>query len=321
MLRRAGYLWLTLVLLFMAAPTIFVVINSFNASPFSSFPPTGLSIQWYQAAVDYQPFRSGLAYSLIVGSISTVISLFAGTTAAIALVRGDFRGRDAIRSFFTSPLVVPRVVLGLAGYILFITTFKAAFGPTSLVDNPIPLVAVHTLLELPLVIIVMSTGLARCDITIEDAARDLGANPLGAFVRITLPALRPWVIIAAILAFNTSFDEVEATIFLVPISGNTLPIDLYLYLQQSQTPTVAAVSVIMLAVSVLVVVCAFAAGGARSFIGDLSSGRRNPPSPSAGGTLGLENEADGIASRPGLADDQPGRSTRPAGGGSSGSGR
>jgi putative spermidine/putrescine transport system permease protein len=278
MLRRAGHVWLTAVLLFMAAPTIFVVINSFNASPFSSFPPTGWSLQWYQAAVDYQPFRSGLVYSLSVGAISSVISLLAGTTAAISLVRGEFRGRDAIRSFFTSPLVIPRVVLGLAGYILFITTFKATFGPSSLSNNPVPLVAVHTLLELPLVIIVMSTGLARYDTTIEEAARDLGANPLNAFVRVTLPALRPWVIIAAVLAFNTSFDEAEATIFLVPISGNTLPIDLYLYLEQSQTPTVAAVSVMMLAVSVLAVICAFAAGGARSFISDLSSARRNPPS-------------------------------------------
>jgi putative spermidine/putrescine transport system permease protein len=289
MLRRAGYLWLTAVLLFMAAPTIFVVINSFNASPFSSFPPTGWSIQWYKAAVDYQPFRSGLVYSLVVGAISTAISLFAGTTAAIAIVRGEFSGRDAIRGFFTSPLVVPRVVLGLSGYILFITTFKAAFGPSSLVDNPAPLVAVHTLLELPLVIIVMSTGLARCDTTVEDAARDLGANPVGAFLRVTLPALRPWIIIAAVLAFNTSFDEVEATIFLAPISGNTLPIDLFLYLEGSQTPTVAAVSVMMLAVSVLAVICAFAAGGARSFIADLGSGRRNPPSSSAGDTMGLEN--------------------------------
>ena len=254
--RRLSYLWLLLVLLFMIAPTVFVVVNSFNKSPFSQFPPTGFTMEWYQQAAAYAPFRSALVYSVVIGAVSTCIAVAAGTTAAIGLVRFEFKGRLVYRSLFSAPLVVPRVAAGFAGYVLFLWVFIHTVGNGWLVNDPIPLVLVHSLLSLPFVILVMSTTLSRHDRAIEEAARDLGANAWTTFVRVTLPILKVSMILAALLAFNTSFDEAEASIFLAPISGNTLPIQLFLYMEDFQTPVIAAVSTVMLAVTALLAVVA-----------------------------------------------------------------
>lgn len=83
---------------------------------------------------------------------------------------------------------------------------------------------------------------------------DLGAGPLRTFWQVTLPQIRAGIVVATVFAFITSFDETEASIFLVRPSNTTLPIQMFLYLEQYQNPTLAALSTLLIALTVVIVI-------------------------------------------------------------------
>ncbi len=238
---------LALVVIYMLAPLVFVVINSFNSSSFSAWPPEGFSLRWYQEVLDYEPFRRGFVNSLLIAAGTTVIALVLGSMAAYALSRYRFFGAGLIQTLFFSPLIVPRVAIGLMMFVLYISIYSNLFGS-------LPGVAfAHTLLVLPFVITIFAANLAGIDPVLEEAARDLGATSLQTFVRVTLPQMRVGFVIAGIFAFITSFDEVEAALFLVRPASNTLPIEMFLYLEQRQTPALAALSTILIGLMLVIV--------------------------------------------------------------------
>lgn len=234
------------VLLFMLAPLIFVIVNSFNSAAFNTFPPEGLSLRWYQFVLGYVPFREGMINSLIIAGTAILIAVPAGTLAALALVRERFVARGGLRALFLSPLVMPRVAVGIAVFILLIRL--RVFGTTG------SLVLVHAMLALPFCIVLLTAGLVGVNRTLEEAAMDLGAGPLRTFWQVTLPQMRAGLIVATLFTFITSFDETEASIFLVRPSNTTLPIQMFLYLEQYQNPTLAALSTLLIALTILVVV-------------------------------------------------------------------
>jgi putative spermidine/putrescine transport system permease protein len=241
----------------MLSPLVFVAVNSFNASPFSNFPPQALSLRWYQDALSYEPFQTGLRNSLTVASGATVLAIVAGTLASIGLVRYRFPGADLLRTLFISPMVFPKVALGLATFVLFLKVAELLRARDVLFASPISLIVVHALIGLPLVVIIVTSSLVGVEQSFEEAAADLGANPLQTFLRVTLPLIRQGLIIAAVFAFMFSFDEVESAIFLAPIAGRTLPVEMFLFLERKQDPTLAALSS-MLVLATLVLVLALA---------------------------------------------------------------
>ncbi|MEA2594780.1 MAG: putative spermidine/putrescine transport system permease protein [Thermomicrobiales bacterium] len=246
------YTLLTAVLLFMIAPLVFVIINSFNASSFSPWPPTGFSLAWYREVLDYEPFRRGFRNSIVTALGTTVIALVLGSMVAYALSRYRFRGRGLVQAIFFSPLIVPRVAIGLMMFVLYISMYSSLFGTTRGV------MLAHTLLVLPFVITIFAANISGINPVLEEAAQDLGANPVQTFIKITLPQMRVGFIIAGLFAFITSFDEVEAAIFLVRPASNTLPIEMFLYLEQRQTPALAALSSILIVLTLAVVFIALA---------------------------------------------------------------
>lgn len=245
--------WLLLALLFMTAPLALVIVNSFNASPFSNFPPEQLSLRWYESAISYEPFQSGLRKSLTVALVSTLIALVVGTLAAIGLVRYHFRGSAVLRTFFTAPMVVPKVALGLATFVLFLKAAQLLDLREALVGSPVSLVVVHAVIGLPLIVIIVSASLVGVDPVLEEAAADLGASPAETFVRVTMPLIGQGMAISAIFAFMFSFDEVESAIFLSPIAGRTLPVEMFLLLERQQDPTLAALSSLLVLATLSVV--------------------------------------------------------------------
>lgn len=234
------------VLAFMLAPLAFIVVNSFNSASFNTFPPSGFSLRWYEFVLGYAPFRDGMTNSLIIAGASTVIALAAGTLAALALVRGKIVARGALRALFLSPLIMPKVAIGIAVFILLIRL--RLYGTLG------SLILVHTMLALPFCIVLLTASLLSVNRTQEEAAMDLGAGPIRTFWRITMPQIRAALVVAAVFAFITSFDETEASIFLVRPSNTTLPIQMFLYLEQYQNPTLAALSTLLIALTVVVVV-------------------------------------------------------------------
>lgn len=241
-------LFLVAVGIFVLTPLVFVIVNSFNASSISVFPPTDFSLRWYGTVFGLEPFRKGMINSLIVAAGATFFSLVLGSLAARALTRYAFRGREFYRTLTLSPLVVPRIVLGFA---LFLLLIRIGLNGTQF-----GMIVGHTLLGLPFVTIILTASMLAVDRETEEAAADLGANSIQTFLLITLPQMRVGLIVGGLFAFITSFDEVEVSLFLTRPPINTLPVEMFIYAEQYQDPTLAAVSTLLILFSAIFVVAA-----------------------------------------------------------------
>lgn len=230
--------WLVLVDVFVLAPLVVIVIESFSSVAYGAWPPPGLSTKWYGNLLHQPGLGSAVLLSLEIAVASTVIATVIGTLTATSLVRHAPPGRRLIESLTLSPTVVPKVAFGFAGFV-----YLHRIG---LFGGPVGLVAAHVVIVLPFVVIVVTSALQHADDTLDAAARDLGAGPVRAFRLATLPQIRPALIAAALFAFVISFDEVDTTIFLLAPDQNTLPVWMYVYMQKYQDPTLAALSTILI---------------------------------------------------------------------------
>ncbi|MEV8637300.1 ABC transporter permease [Streptosporangium sp. NPDC051023] len=257
--RIPAWIAIVAVWLFMAAPLAIVVVNSFNASAVSQFPPVDWSLRWYRAAVADESFRDGFALSVRVAFLAAAMATVSGLTAAYAFDRFRFPGSAALHSLINAPLSMPKVALGLAGLIGYLTagswfgSLKTVFG------GGLALTVLHAAMTLPFVVGVLISALEAADHRLESAARDLGAGPVTAFVRVVLPAVVPGFLISFGFSFMLSFDELESSLFMSSLSGDTLPVVMFTFLETHLDPTLAALSTLLLAGTGLVAAVGFAA--------------------------------------------------------------
>lgn len=214
---------LVAVFAFLLAPVIVVVIASFNGGPILSFPPTSFTTHWF--ALIKPSFFDALYVSLIVASSTALISVVLGLPAALALSRGRFAGRDALNSILLSPLIVPALVTGVALYQSSLTFWDLTH--LTLGGTLAGLVVGHLTFGIPFATRAILTGHARFDHSVEEAARNLGANPLQTFWRVTVPMLRPSIVSGAIFAFVMSLDDVPIALFMGGGDATTLPVRIF----------------------------------------------------------------------------------------------
>src|SRR5947207_1841727 len=192
--------------------------------------------------------RGALETSAIIAALSSVGAVVLGVLASIALTRRRFRGRAAVSALLLSPLVIPYVVFGISLLLLF----HQLGVPRSLLT----VVIGHIVISLPYTILVLVPRLDQIDVSLEEAAFDLGASRLRTFRSITLPLILPAVVSAFLIAFTTSFDEYAVASFVVG-TRVTFPIYLYSALRfPNQLPQVIAVAVVVMVLSLVVVVAA-----------------------------------------------------------------
>jgi len=235
------FTFLALGMAFLVLPIAIVVIESFNSSPFGQWPPPGLSTRWYAKAFHDSGFGDPAVKSFLLAAGATLVALVVGTLVGLALARYFFWGRRFVEGYVLSPLVVPKVAFGFAAFILFFRLgWYGSFGS---------LLLVHVIVTLPFVVTLTVAGLARVDPMLEEAAADLGANPVLVLWRATLPQLRGAMVAAAAFSFIISFDELDASVFVVGQHANTLPVEMFVYMQKFQDPTLAAVSALMIGLS------------------------------------------------------------------------
>lgn len=242
-LRRVFLLACTV---FILAPLLVVLVASVSTDEVLHGMPSGFTTHWISEALDYPQFQVGFVYSVRVAAIATAWSVVLGTAAAYALDRHDIPGASFLRTMFIAPLSIPRVVSGFCFFVLFASLVPVGYGTVGGVAFA------HVLILLPFVVSLVGAGLATLDPTLEEAARDLGASAFTVFRKITLPQIRASLLIAAVFAFLTSFDEVDLSVFLMPADTTTLPVAIFLRLQQNQDPTIAAVSSLMIIASLLI---------------------------------------------------------------------
>lgn len=233
-------------------PLATVIWVSFFENKIISFPPTGYTLAWYQAAWEMPRFRSGFWMSIQLGAVATAVSLLVGVPAAIYLARTDFRGREAIQSILLGPLIVPGIVAGAALY-MFLIEFEIVTG-VQVAQTFVGLCIAHSLIALPWTVRLVTASLVGMNRQVEEAAATMGARPFTVFRRVTLPAIRPGVMAGGLFAFVISFVDLEKSLFLVGPGATTLPIVIINYLEWSIDPTIAAVATAQIAAITLVMV-------------------------------------------------------------------
>ena len=229
---------------FLYGPMILLVIFSFNASRLVTVWG-GFSTRWYAALANDAQLIASVRTSLVVAALSAAIATVNGTLAAIALVRfGRFRTRTLFSGAIYAPLVMPEVILGLSLLLLFV-----ALG----VERGLwTIVAAHATFTMCFVAVVVRSRLVGFDRALEEAAMDLGAGPVRAFMAVTLPLVAPAIVAGFLLAFTLSLDDLVIASFTAGPGSTTLPMRVYSQVRLGVSPEINAISTLMLVVVALV---------------------------------------------------------------------
>ena len=232
-------------LIFLAAPLLVTMSLSVSDTLFVSFPPKGFTLAWYGKVLRDPEFLSSLSFSLWLAGFATAGAVLLGLPAAFALVRFPVPGAAAVRSLLLSPLIFPVLVTGLALLQLF-----SALGWSSV---PVNLLIAHILVTSPYVVRTVTASLMLADVTLEEAARTLGASRWRTFRRVTLPQIAPGVAAGGLFAFMVSFDNYPVSMWLADAQNDPMPMLIYRKASSVFDPSVATISTLMIGLAIVVV--------------------------------------------------------------------
>ena len=232
-----------LVFAFLFAPIIVLVVFSFNHAK-SSTDWTGFSTRWYSDLIHNELALQAFRNTLKVAVTATIISTIIGTLGAFALTRFQFRGRSAYSTLIFISLVMPEIVMAIA-----LTAFFRRFAHVEL--SIYTVMAAHITFCIPFVVVVVKARLTAFDRRLVEAAYDLGATPVQAFLRVVLPLAMPGILAGAMLAFTISLDDVVITSFTSGPGSTTLPLYIFGQLKFGVSPSINALSTIVLGVALI----------------------------------------------------------------------
>lgn len=240
-------LWLyglgALVLAFLAIPTLIVIPMSFSQSQYLEFPPREWSLRWYEAYFSSPSWMAATATSFKAGFFTALLATPLGTLAAYGLHVSRLRFSGLAILALLTPTIVPVILAGIA---LFY-----AFVQLKMVNSLLGIVLAHTMLAVPIVMMIVGSALKSFDLDQERVARSLGATRLQAFLQVTAPQIRFAIVTSAVLAFLTSFDEVVIALFVSGGDNSTLTRMMFMALRDQIDPTIAAISTIMIVMTSL----------------------------------------------------------------------
>jgi putrescine transport system permease protein len=251
MMRRASWFnvgSVALGLAFLYLPIAILVIYSFNASRLVTVWG-GWSLRWYIELLSDAAMLDATWVTLRIAFLSASAATLIGTLAAVALVRfGRFRGRVLFSGIVYAPLVMPEVITGLSLLLLFVAID---------IDRGFWTIAMaHTTLTACFVTVVVQSRLLSFDVSLEEAAMDLGCSPWKTFLTVTLPLIAPALASGWMLAFTLSLDDLVIASFTTGPGATTLPIRIYSEIRLGVKPEINAVCTIMVAVVGLGIIAA-----------------------------------------------------------------
>ncbi len=234
-----------LVVVFIVLPLPVVIISAFSGDKmFVQFPPSSYSLQWFKNIFIKKEYIRSFLISLRVALISTGISLIIGTMAALALTRFKFRSVEHVKTYFLSPITLPAVIVGIS-----MLRFSVAMD---MVGSMRVLYLVHIMITSAYVIRMVLSSLVGFDMSIEEAARDLGAGPVYTFRKVTFPIIKPGIVVAGLFSFITSMDETTVSRFIVRGANQTLPVRIFAQLEYGIDLTITAISCLLILFAMLV---------------------------------------------------------------------
>ena len=250
-ITHGARLWLyvlaVVVMVLLVLPTLLVIPMSFSASQYLEFPPKQWSLRWYQNYFNSTSWMQATGTSLKAGLMTAVLSTPLATMAAYGLHASRLRHARWLTMLLLAPMVVPVILIGIGVFY--------AYVKLKLVNTMLGLVLAHSMLAVPVVMLVVASALKTFDMDQELVARSLGASRLKAFWLVTLPQIKFSVVTGAVLAFLTSFDEIIVSLFVSGGPNSTLTRNMFNALRDQVDPTIAAIStLIVLATTVLLVI-------------------------------------------------------------------
>jgi putrescine transport system permease protein len=247
---RFSNMMLILGLVFIYAPMLILVIYSFNASKLVTVWG-GWSIKWYVGLLDNTQLMGSVMRSLEIACYTSIAAVALGTMAAFVLTRiAHFKGRTLFGGLATAPLVMPEVITGLSLLLLFVAMAQMIGWPME--RGIVTIWIAHTTFCAAYVAVVVSARLRELDLSIEEAAMDLGARPLKVFFLITIPMIAPSLAAGGMMSFALSLDDLVLASFVSGPGSTTLPMEVFSAVRLGVKPEINAVaSLILLAVSLV----------------------------------------------------------------------
>jgi spermidine/putrescine transport system permease protein len=218
---------------FLHLPLATLAVFSFNSSRFTVWE--GFSLRWYRAAFEDPQLADAAWNSLIIALAATAISTAAGTLCAYALWK---RRSPLLSGALYLSLVTPEIVTGVSLLALFQWAFRFLHWQLGLHT----VVLAHVAFSIAYVVIVVAARLRTFNPALEEAAMDLGATEWQAFRHVTLPALLPGIVAAALLALTISFDDYVITSMVAGVDSETLPMVIYSMARRGASPVINAIS-------------------------------------------------------------------------------
>ena len=251
-IKLRNRLWLyvisSIILFLLIVPSLIVIPMSFSDSQYLEFPPKNLSLRWYEnyffswkVENGFNDWMAATRTSLLVAVLTIFVATPIGTLAAYGLTNSSARIRSILFPIMISPMMVP-IILVAIGLFYFYVQFNMV--------NSIPgLVLGHSLVAMPLVLIIVLSALKNYDMNQEKVARSLGASRTRAFIEITLPQIKFSLVSAGLISFLTSFDEIIISLFVAGGDNSTITRSMFLALRDQIDPTIAAISTILIIIS------------------------------------------------------------------------
>ncbi|HTT00648.1 MAG TPA: ABC transporter permease subunit [Steroidobacteraceae bacterium] len=233
-------------LVFLYVPILSMIVFSFNNSRLvtvwdAAHSPT---LKWYTELASNQQILGGAWLSIRIALVSATAASVLGTLAGIALARfGRFRGRTLLAGMTTAPIVMPEVITGLSLLLLFVALEHAIGWPRGV--GAVTITLAHITFCMAFVTVVVQSRLIGFDVSLEEAAMDLGARPHTVFRRVTLPLILPAIVSGWLLAFTLSWDDLVVTQFVAGPGSSTLPMVIFSKVRLGVSPDVNALATIL----------------------------------------------------------------------------
>lgn len=235
-------LYLALILFFLYAPIVVLIVFSFNSSK-SRAKFSGFTFDWYLELFSDKNILNAFYTTIAIAITSALIATIIGTFAAIGINKMNKSLRKIILSLNKLPIINPDIVTGVSLMILFLSIFKIIGNNGQLGFST--LLLSNTVFNIPYVILAVLPVLKNLNENIYEAAIDLGATPMQAFLKVIFPVIMPSIITGALLAFTLSIDDFVISYFTTGSGVNTLSISIYTMTKRGINPTINALSTIM----------------------------------------------------------------------------
>ena len=241
---KAAVVFLAVITVLNYLPIILTVVYSFNKSKLSSVWE-GFSLDWYKMLLRDGDIKKALLNSIILAFLACVLALIIGVSAALAMRGKKLIFDDFISNFASLPIMIPEIILGMV--------FMAIFSYMNLPFGFVTMTIAHASFCVPYVFLILRARLMGMDLSLEEAARDLGASEFETFRDVTLPYILPGIASGLLLSFAMSFDDVVISIFTTGPSVNTLAIKIYTKMKTGITPEINALATVILVITVLII--------------------------------------------------------------------